>query len=352
MSKIKRQAGEISLHGNISYKDAKEIRNKINGDITCIDFAKLSSIDYASAILLSKYRAKFKNVSKNVASIFDLIDDKSIDRNLKSRKNELNFIQFFGKNIVDFFRNTLSLSEFLGEFLIKNLKALLNPLNFRFKELSNFIKDGGVNAVFIVLLTSFLIGIVLAYLGSAMLAQFGASIYIVDIMGVLTLREVAPLIAAIVVAGRTASSFTAQIGVMKITEEIDAMKTMGLDPFGFLVIPRVIAMVFALPLVIFLADVISILGQMLVAQNILDIGFNEYLARFKDSIELRHLYIGLFKAPFFGAAIAIIGCMRGFEVSHNAESLGQKTTISVVNAIFCVIAIDAVFAIFFMWYGV
>lgn len=358
MKKIVFSDDKILLNGDLSYKDRQfcVVFADLSRKNSTIDFGSLVSIDYACAILLTNFRdktgAKFINMSEKISLIFALVDDKKIDKSAILKPKRENFFAILGRNFTLFWQHFIPLCSFLGEFIINFFKAFLTPKNFRAKELSNYIKDSGINAVFIVLLTSFLIGIVLAYLGSAMLAQFGASIFIVDIMGVLTLREVAPLIGAIVVAGRSASSFAAQIGVMKITEEIDAMKTMGLDPFKFLVLPRVLAMIIALPVVIFLADLVSVFGQMLVSKNILDIGFSEYLGRFKDSIELRHLYVGLVKAPFFGAAIALIGCFRGFEVSQNAQSLGEKTTISVVNAIFAVIAIDSVFAVFFMWYGV
>lgn len=358
MKKIVFSDDKILLNGDLSYKDRQfcVVFADLSRKNSTIDFGSLVSIDYACAILLANFRdktgAKFINMSEKISLIFALVDDKKIDKSAILKPKRENFFAILGRNFTLFWQHFIPLCSFLGEFIINFFKAFLTPKNFRAKELSNYIKDSGINAVFIVLLTSFLIGIVLAYLGSAMLAQFGASIFIVDIMGVLTLREVAPLIGAIVVAGRSASSFAAQIGVMKITEEVDAMKTMGLDPFKFLVLPRVLAMIIALPVVIFLADLVSVFGQMLVSKNILDIGFSEYLGRFKDSIELRHLYVGLVKAPFFGAAIALIGCFRGFEVSQNAQSLGEKTTISVVNAIFAVIAIDSVFAVFFMWYGV
>ncbi|MDL0088657.1 MlaE family ABC transporter permease [Campylobacter gastrosuis] len=358
MKKIVFSDDKILLNGDLSYKDRQfcVVFADLSRKNSTIDFSSLVSIDYACAILLANFRdktgAKFINMSEKISLIFALVDDKKIDKSAILKPKRENFFAILGRNFALFWQHFIPLCSFLGEFIINFFKAFLTPKNFRAKELSNYIKDSGINAVFIVLLTSFLIGIVLAYLGSAMLAQFGASIFIVDIMGVLTLREIAPLIGAIVVAGRSASSFAAQIGVMKITEEVDAMKTMGLDPFKFLVLPRVLAMIIALPVVIFLADLVSVFGQMLVSKNILDIGFSEYLGRFKDSIELRHLYVGLVKAPFFGAAIALIGCFRGFEVSQNAQSLGEKTTISVVNAIFAVIAIDSVFAVFFMWYGV
>ncbi|MCD8213918.1 MAG: ABC transporter permease, partial [Campylobacter sp.] len=297
-------------------------------------------------------RAEFIVSDPKIKAMINLLNDQNIDFNYIPPQNKLNLFARLGEKIYDGFKNLFEFGAFLGEFIIKTLKTFINPARLRFREFSNYIKDGGVNAVFIVSLTSFLIGVVLAYLGSSMLASFGASIFIVEIMGMLTLREVAPLIAAIVIAGRSASSFTAQIGVMKLTEEIDAMKTMGFDPFNFLVLPRIIAMVLSVPIIIFIADSISILGQMLVCQGLLDISFADYLSRFKDMVELRHFAVGMIKAPFFGAIIAIIGCMRGFNVSSNAQSLGEMTTISVVNAIFWVIALDAFFAIIFMWLNI
>ena len=170
-------------------------------------------------------------------------------------------------------------------------------------------------------------------------------------MGMITLRELAPLLAAIVVAGRTASSFTAQIGVMKITEEIDAMKTMGFDPFIYLVVPRIIAMIIIMPFIVFLADMASILGQMLVAYSYLDIPYSTYFDRFNDLVKIKHFWVGMIKAPFFGLVIALVGCLRGLQVEGNTESIGEKTTISVVNAIFWVIVIDSIFAIFFIEIG-
>mgnify|MGYP000844447771 FL=1 len=348
----------IKFAGEFSYKEAKNLQSifkkiqKLNGNVK-FDFSELKSIDYAVLILLKNTLngKKFEIITNDekIKAMGELLNDENIDFNYMPPNNSLNFFSRLGEKICEGFVNLVEFGSFLGEFLIKSVKILLNPANLRFREFSNYIKDGGVNAVFIVSLTAFLIGVVLAYLGSAMLASFGASIFIVEIMGMLTLREVAPLIAAIVVAGRSASSFTAQIGAMKLTEEIDAMKTMGFEPFNFLVLPRIIAMVLCVPVIIFIADGISILGQMIICQTILDISFSDYLNRFREMVELRHFAVGMIKAPFFGAVIAIIGCMRGFGVSQNAQSLGAMTTVSVVNAIFWVIALDAFFAIIFMW---
>ena len=180
-----------------------------------------------------------------------------------------------------------------------------------------------------------------------MLERFGASVLVVDIMGIITLREIAPLIAAIVVAGRSASSFAAQIGVMKITEELSAMKTMGFTPFSFVVMPRILALCFVMPVVILCADFISIFGQMSVCNWYLGFDFESYLTRFSQNVDLRHFWVGMVKAPIFGAVIATIGCLRGYEVDGSTESVGNQTTKSVVNAIFWIIALDAVFSVIF-----
>lgn len=323
---------------------------KINNQKIVIQCQNLEQLDYFFAHFLQKtlneIPHEFQNLSPKFSKIFEIFNDLKTHK-LKEQKE--NFIiktaNEIGESVINSKNNLLNLATFLGEFFTK--LALFRPQNFRAKEISNYAKEGGIEAIFIVSLTAFLIGVVLAYIGSDMLSQFGASVYIIDIMGMLTLREIAPLIAAIVIAGRSASSFTAQIGVMKITEEIDAMKTMGFDPFYFLCMPRILAMIFITPLVIFIADAVSIFAQMLVCNAYLDIFFVDYLDRFKSAIDIRHFFVGLIKAPFFGAIIAIIGCLRGFEVKNDTQSIGEYTTISVVNAIFWVIAIDALFAVIF-----
>lgn len=352
------QGVSIKLVGSWTYKTGPKIIQKFNSSVNSfqniiLDFENLDQFDYFMAVSVNSI---IKNSGKNIqlinvktkfADMFKFVNDKNINYQNLTPLPEMNFFAKIGKIIVDVFGNLLNLATFIGEFFIKSFRLFAKPSRLRFKEISNHCMDAGIRAIFIVCLTSFLIGVVLAYIGSDMLSRFGASVFVIDIMGMLTLREIGPLIAAIVMAGRSASSFTAQIGVMKITEEIDAMKTMGFEPFYFLTMPRVIAMIIITPLLIFLADTASIIAQMIVCQTYLDIDFASYLDRFKQNINIRHFMVGMIKAPFFGAAIAIIGCMRGFEVSKNTESVGSLTTISVVNAIFWVIALDALFAIIF-----
>ena len=324
-----------------------------------LNFKDVKELDYAAALF---FKNTFLNASKgyelvnlnpHAQKIFASINSEINPKikqiiNSKPRGNPLSQI---GKNLTAFFAGFCAFLNFMGEFLVKFSKIFMLK-NIRVKEILAYFEDAGIKSVFIVCLTSFLIGIVLAYQGSNLLESFGATIIIVEMMGLLTLREIAPLIAAIIVAGRLASSFAAQIGVMKITEEIDAMKTMGFDPFKFLVLPRVIALIIAMPLIVFLADVAGILGEMVVMENYLNISFDSYLARFGQEVDIKHLYVGLFKAPFFGVVIAFIGCMRGFQIGGNTQSVGTYTTVSVVNAIFGVIMVDALFSIIFTQLGI
>ncbi|QKF92207.1 ABC transporter permease [Campylobacter sp. CCUG 57310] len=357
----------INLKNEWNFKLKRAVLNSISSLISSrkykklvLDFKEVKELDYAVAIFLrncltkSQKQYEFINLNESQQRIFNSIN-KEISPDIKAilqTKEDENIFAVIGEKIAKFYSDSMMFLAFLGELLIKLLRSVFVPKSIRIKEIFTYFQDAGINSVFIVCLTSFLVGIVLAYQGSNLLEKFGASIIIVEMMGMLTLREVAPLIAAIVVAGRLASSFTAQIGVMKITEEVDAMKTMGFDPFKFLVLPRVVALIIAMPLVVFLADAAGIFGEMVVLNSYLDISFGDYLSRFHQEVELRHLYVGLIKAPFFGAAIAFIGCMRGFQISGSTQSVGIYTTISVVNAIFGVIMLDALFSIIFTQVGI
>ena len=360
------EALKINLKNDWNYKLPAKIWKATQNLLSSNKFSKIvlnfkdvKEFDYAAALFLkntlqnARKSYELINLTPHAQKIFDSINSEVNPKikqiiNSKPRGNPLSQI---GKNLTAFFAGFCAFLNFMGEFLVKFSKIFMLK-NIRVKEILAYFEDAGIKSVFIVCLTSFLIGIVLAYQGSSLLASFGATIIIVEMMGLLTLREIAPLIAAIIVAGRLASSFTAQIGVMKITEEIDAMKTMGFDPFKFLVLPRVIALIIAMPLIVFLADVAGILGEMVVMENYLNISFDSYLARFGQEVDIKHLYVGLFKAPFFGVVIAFIGCMRGFQISGNTQSVGTYTTVSVVNAIFGVIMVDALFSIIFTQLGI
>lgn len=257
-----------------------------------------------------------------------------------------------GKSFVAFVLDMTAFLAFVGENSVNLLYSLLHPRSIRFGAIVKNIEDAGVRAMPIVALTSFLIGVVIAYQGAVQLEKFGANIFIVDMIGISVTRELAPLITAIVVAGRTGSSYTAQLGVMKITEEIDAMRIMGFDPHRFLVLPRIIALMIALPLLIFFADIIGIAAGMFISHIHLHLSYAEFLHRLQTVLEVKHVWIGICKGPFFAWLIAAVGCFRGFQVSKSTESIGRYTTISVVNAIFLVIACDALFSVLFTELGI
>jgi phospholipid/cholesterol/gamma-HCH transport system permease protein len=256
-----------------------------------------------------------------------------------------NPISKLGKVTTNFFRDIKAFLSYVGENSVAIGLSLQQPSSIRFAAIVKNIEEAGVRALPIISLTSFLIGVVIAYQGAVQLQKFGANIFIVDMIGISITRELAPLITAIVVAGRTGSSYTAQLGTMVITEEVDAMRIMGFEPHRFLVLPRVIALMIALPLMIFFADIIGIMGGMIISNIHLNISYAEFINRLQNVLDIKHVWIGLIKGPFFAWLIAMIGCFRGFQVSRNTESIGRYTTISVVNAIFFVIACDALFSV-------
>lgn len=234
---------------------------------------------------------------------------------------------------------------FLGEAFVVLFHTLRHPSRLRWHSIGAHILATGAQALPIIALSAFLIGVVIAYQSIVQLQKFGADIFIVDTIGISLTRELAPLITAIVVAGRSGSAFTAQIGAMKMTQEIDAMKTMGFNPFTFLVWPRVIALMIVMPLLIFFADMVGIFGGMVIANTQSHISFTEFIHRLQNALALKHYVIGIVKGPFFAFLIAMASLYRGFQVSMNTESIGHYTTKSVVNAIFLVIACDALFSV-------
>ncbi|MDU2783170.1 MAG: ABC transporter permease [Enterobacter sp.] len=231
------------------------------------------------------------------------------------------------------------------------LGTLFRPSRWRITSLIANIQQIGLNAVPIIMLLTFLVGAVIAFLGATVLTTFGAGIFTVDLVVFSFLREFAVLLTAILMAGRTASAFTAEIGLMKANEEIDAIQTLGLNPVELLVLPRVLALLISLPMLTFIGMVCGIFGGMVVCALTLDISPTMFLSIMQNSNGLQHFLVGISKAPIFAFLIAIIGCLEGFKVTGSAESVGVHTTTSVVHSIFVVILLDAVAALFFMEMG-
>ncbi|WP_296556920.1 ABC transporter permease [Pigmentiphaga sp.] len=256
-----------------------------------------------------------------------------------------------GEAAEQFWKHAVGLCGFIGLTLESLGRSLVRPRSWRITATVAQIEQVGLNAVPIVALLTFLVGAVVAFLGATVLRDFGATLYTINLVGFAFLREFAVLLTAILMAGRTASAFTAQIGSMKANEEIDAIRALGLDPINMLVLPRVLAMLVSLPLLTFMSMLTGIAGGMVVCAWSLDIPPSLFLSTLRESLDVRHFYVGIVKAPILAFIIAVIGCLEGFKVSGSAQSVGEHTTSSVVQAIFVVILIDALAALFFMEMG-
>lgn len=256
-----------------------------------------------------------------------------------------------GEAVIDAARTLVEFIAFIGQIVKASFALLLHPRRFRFNAVIQHFDMVGVRALGIVGLMSFLIGIVIAQQGAVQLRQFGAEVFTVNLVGRLTLRELGVLMTAIMVAGRSGSAFAAQIGTMKITEEIDAMRTIGVVPTEALVIPRMLATVFMMPLLYIYASIVAIVGGGLLCWVALDIPPATFVQRIREVTPITDFYVGLVKAPVFGAIIALAGCFQGMRVHGNSEEVGLKTTAAVVQAIFLVIVLDAFFAVFFSSVG-
>ncbi|MBW3504902.1 ABC transporter permease [Pseudomonas sp. NKUCC02_KPG] len=256
-----------------------------------------------------------------------------------------------GSAVYKLWQDTLQLLGFIGLILQTLARNLFRPKQWRITPVVAHIEQIGLNAAPIVMLLTFMVGAVVAFLGATVLASFGAGIFTVDLVAFSFLREFGVLLTAILLAGRTASAFTAQIGSMKANEEIDAIRTLGLDPMDLLVLPRVLALLIALPLLTFLAMMSGILGGAVVCVVSLGISPDMFISLLHSDIGVQNFLVGMVKAPFFAFLIAAVGCLEGFKVSGSAESVGAHTTSSVVQSIFIVIVLDAVAALFFMEMG-
>lgn len=244
------------------------------------------------------------------------------------------------------------LAGYLGLFLARLGRAALHPRAFRLTALVAHCEDVGLRAVPIVSLMAFLIGVVLAFQGSAQLRQFGAEVFVVDLIAISILRELGILLTAIIVAGRTASAFTAAIGSMKMREEIDAMRTLGIDPAMSLFVPRILALLLMLPILGLIANVMGLLGGAIMSWVELGISPAMFRTRLIEGTSIDHVMVGMVKAPVFALIIGVVGCHAGMKVGNNAESLGRMTSSAVVAAIFAVIVADALFSVFFAQLGI
>ncbi|WP_019959680.1 MlaE family ABC transporter permease [Woodsholea maritima] len=342
-----------------------EIAARFSVDKICIDVRELGRIDTAGAYILSRFA--LKPCGQNGPEL-SLIGAHDVAQRLMAevRTRMLNcppddtpsrggIVATFariGRGFESATREGVDTLAFLGRAILTFLRVVVNPTRLRWNAIVHQMEVVGVDALPIVSILSFFIGAVVAYMGAKLLTTFGASVFTVELVGLSVLREFGVLITAIMLAGRSDSAFAAALGSMKMQQEIDAMKVIGLDPFEVLVLPRIIACVLMAPLLAFAAMLAGIFGGMMVAWTTLDIAPSFFITRMETAIPWNHFWVGMSKAPVFGLLVAIIGCRQGMKVGGDVESLGACTTAAVVQAIFAVIVVDALFAMVYLELGV
>jgi phospholipid/cholesterol/gamma-HCH transport system permease protein len=294
------------------------------------------------------YTVRFSGLRPEFDALLRLIATRTASAALVP-SSEAGPLSRIGSKAAQSLQGAFGLLSFLGASAIALMRELVQPRRIRWKSILYNLQTAGVAALPITGLLAFLLGIVIAYQGAEQLSRVGANIYIADLVGLSMVRELSPLITAIIIAGRSGSAYAAQIATMKVTEEVDALRTIGIGPLDLLVLPKVIALVIALPLLTVYTDIMGILGGMVMARAQLDVGYATFIDRLDEAVSLTSFLIGIGKAPVFAAIIALVGCYQGFQVSGSAESVGQQTTKSVVQAIFLVILADALFSIAFSW---
>ncbi|HET6158223.1 MAG TPA: MlaE family lipid ABC transporter permease subunit [Dongiaceae bacterium] len=321
-----------------------------------LELSEIEAIDTAGAWLLA--RATGQGESKeipwqNLPAEFQPLAERVLTAGPKvipdhpRPRTVLDWVADVGAGVEEALEESLNLIAFFGEFVLATGRVIARPRRFRWIPLLVHIEQTGINALPIVGLISFLVGVVLAYQGADQLRQFNAQFLTVNMVGISVLREMGILLTAIVVAGRSGSAFTAQIGTMQVSEEVDALRTMGLDPMEVLALPRVAALIITLPILTFFADLMGLLGGGVMCVLLIDMTFGQFVGRLNDVVTATQFWVGMVKAPVFAILIALVGCFEGLRVTGSAESVGKMTTRSVVEGIFLVIIFDALFSILF-----
>ena len=356
-------AGDWTLDhmGQIDTKLSSEL-DAIDYEAVEYDFNNITKLDTAGAYVFARairceedvcYPYKIQGGQKGYDTLMRAAADASMGRLPRQRRQWFDTLARVGESSVRFFEEGLYTLSFIGRFFVVMLGLLIRPTKIRWKAVISLTEDVGLNAAPIVMLLSFFIGAVIAYMGANLLSVIGVTVFMVDLVGFSILRELAVIITAILLAGRSASSFTAKIGAMKMRQEVDAMSVIGLNPFETLVVPRALACLIAMPVLTFLAMISGIGGGMLVAwSGPTDISPILFTTRLQEVVDIKHFWVGMIKAPFFALIIALIGCRQGMAVTGSVDSLGTRTTTAVVQAIFSVIMVDAMFAILFFQMGV
>lgn len=326
-----------------------------------IDLAEVGALDTAGAWFIERTvrnlrrdgrEIEFVNLSPGARMLLSLVARQQDPRDIKLSRPRFTFLQRTGHGLLVVMTIFVEYLGFIGRIADRWGQVVTNRRHWRLPQFYDIVEQTGVTAVPIVALLSFLIGVVIAYEALYTLRTYGATLFIADLAGVSVLRELGPLIAAIVVAGRTGSAFTAQIGTMKVSEEVDAIVSMGLSPLEILVLPRIFGLMLALPLLTVLADAAGLGGAAMTANLVAGVSPRAFGVELESAVSVATILTGLAKTPVFALVIASVGCFHGFQAEGNAESVGRRTTRSVVQSIFFVIVIDAAFAVAYSRLGI
>lgn len=324
-----------------------------------LDASEVAALDTAGAWLLQRLRLRLESDGRQVdvrglntsfADLYQRVGE--LGANPLPKVRQLGKLAGLGRAALKGLEELYTFLSFFGAVMVRIARLALQPWRIRWRSVLADLHASGVTALGIVGLLSFLMGVVFAYQGAVQLRAFGANIYLADLIGLSMTRELGPILAAIIVAGRTGSAYTAQIGTMKVTEEISAMRTIGIEPMDMLVIPKLLSLCIALPLLSVFADITGVLGGMILAKLQLGLGFTPFMDRLQEAVSLRSFLLGICKAPVFAMIISLVGCFQGFRVEGSAASVGRHTTVSVVQSIFLVIVADAQFSVVFSWLGI
>lgn len=359
---------QIQLGGRITIDDAAALWKRISETLLSIgaanrvdlDLSGIQSIDGACMALLVEFRSElrarkigceFGGGAREVRRIVDLYGGRSKRRRARARRRPVSAVAQVGAATFAVFGEAKQILDFLGRLVASTLHVIRHPKSLNLRDVGLTMERAGADATPIVLLINFLMGFVMAYQSAAQLKQFGASIYVADLVGVAMTRELGPLMMAIIICGRTGAAFAAELGTMKVSEEVDALRTLGFLPLPFLVIPRMLGLVIVAPFLVLMADAVGILGGSLVASLTLDISTTSFLIQLRSAVKASDILSGMVKGVVFCAAIALISCQQGLATSGGAEGVGRRTTSAVVSILFTLILLDALFTVMLGLFG-
>ena len=354
----------LRLGGQLELADAPELWRRLHAEVDSdrectIDLTEVEKIDGVCAAILVSLEAQFRAAGQSLrftgarAGIERLLELYAIEGNPgKEPPRRLGILEQVGEGAVGLVRTSGGVLAFIGQLYLSGLQAIRRPRTIHWADFGKLLEKAGADSVPIVLAINLLVGFILGLQSAIQMQQFGVGIYVADLVGVSVVRELGPLMTAIIVTGRSGAAYAAQIGTMVVSEEIAALRSMGFDPIRFLVIPRTITLALMLPCLVVLGNLVGLLGGLLVGVFYLDLSLSAYILRTQSVIGLTDWFSGLFKASVFGISIALIACQRGFSTRGGAEGVGASTTSAVVSSLFMLVCLDAIFTLIFSVLGI